>query len=156
MKPAPLLFVRPGEVRRAEWGEIDLDRAEWRIPAPKMKGCVMHIVPLATQAPGSAARAEAADRTEWPVSENTVNAALRRMGYDRSMITAHGFRGMASTMLHEIGWPSDVIERQLAHAEQNSVKAAYNHAEHLPERRRMMQAWADHLDRLRRARPGRP
>jgi integrase len=84
------------------------------------------------------------------MSENTVNAALRRLGYDRASMTGHGFRGMASTMLHEIGWPSDVVERQLSHAERNSVKAAYNHAEHLPERRRMMQAWADHLDALRR------
>ena len=83
------------------------------------------------------------------MSENTVNAALRRLGYDRTMITAHGFRGMASTLLHECGWPSDVIERQLSHAERNAVKAAYNHAEHLPARRKMMQAWADHLDSLR-------
>ena len=83
------------------------------------------------------------------MSENTVNAALRRLGYDRTMITAHGFRGMASTLLHERGWPSDVIERQLSHAERNAVKAAYNHAEHLPARRKMMQAWADHLDSLR-------
>jgi integrase len=86
-----------------------------------------------------------------PMSENTVNAALRRLGYSRAVMTAHGFRGMASTLLHELGWPSDVIERQLSHAERNTVKAAYNHAEHLPERRRMMQAWADHLDKLRRA-----
>ena len=84
------------------------------------------------------------------MSENTVNAALRRLGYDRTMITAHGFRGMASTLLHECGWPSDVIERQLSHTERNAVKAAYNHAEHLPARRRMMQAWADHLDVLRK------
>lgn len=164
MKLSPLLFVRPGELRQAEWQEIDLDAAEWRIPAPKMKGRVMHIVPLASQAlailrdlkplteprrwvfPGNRTNGE-------PMSENTVNAALRRLGYDRSTLTAHGFRGMASTMLHEIGWPSDVVERQLAHAERNSVKAAYNHAEHLPERRRMMQAWADHLDGLRRRQP---
>ena len=85
------------------------------------------------------------------MSENTVNAALRRLGYDRSVITAHGFRGMASTMLHECGWSSDVIERQLSHAERNAVKAAYNHAEHLPARRKMMQAWTDHLDSLRKA-----
>jgi len=90
------------------------------------------------------------------MSENTVNAALRRLGYDRATMTAHGFRGMASTMLHEIGWPSDVVERQLSHAERNSVKAAYNHAEHLPERRRMMQAWADHLDKVRGSRPVNP
>ena len=86
-----------------------------------------------------------------PMSENTVSAALRQLGYSRAVMTANGFRGMASTMLHELGWPSDVVERQLSHAERNTVKAAYNHAEHLPERRRMMQAWADHLDTLRRA-----
>jgi integrase len=126
-----------------------------------MKGRVMHIVPLAKQAlavlrelepltgpngwvfPGNRTNGE-------PMSENTVNAALRRLGYSRAVMTAHGFRGMASTMLHELGWPSDVVERQLSHAERNTVKAAYNHAEHLPERRRMMQAWADHLDKLRR------
>ncbi len=163
LKLSPLLFVRPGELRRAEWNEINLEAAEWRIPAPKMKGRAMHIVPLASQAlkvlcelkpltgpngwvfPGIRTNGE-------PMSENTVNAALRRLGYDRATMTAHGFRGMASTMLHEIGWPSDVIERQLSHAERNSVKAAYNHAEHLPERRRMMQAWADHLDELKQPR----
>lgn len=160
LKLSPLLFVRPGELRRAEWNEINREAAEWRIPATKMKGRVMHIVPLSSQAlavldelkpltgpngwvfPGNRTNGE-------PMSENTVNGALRRLGYDRATMTAHGFRGMASTILHEIGWPSDVVERQLSHAERNSVKAAYNHAEHLPERRRMMQAWADHLDALR-------
>jgi len=160
MKLSPLLFVRPGELRRAEWQEINLDVAEWRIPAAKMKGRVMHIVPLAAEAlvvlrelnslTGPSGWVFPGNRTNGePMSENTVNAALRRMGYDRATMTAHGFRGMASTMLHEIGWPSDVIERQLSHAERNSVKAAYNHAEHLPERRRMMQAWADYLNGLR-------
>jgi len=160
MKLSPLLFVRPGELRRAEWAEINLDAAEWRIPAAKMKGRVMHIVPLAKQAvhilrdlqplTGSGRWVFPGVRTNGePMSENTVNAALRRLGYDRSMITAHGFRGMASTLLHECGRPSDVIERQLSHAERNAVKAAYNHAEHLPARRKMMQAWADHLDSLR-------
>lgn len=160
MQLSPLLFVRPGELRKAEWSEVDLDRAEWRIPAAKMKGRVMHIVPLATQAlevlrelkplTGSKGWVFPGNRTNGePMSENTVNAALRRLGYDRATLTAHGFRGMASTMLHEIGWPSDVIERQLSHAERNSVKAAYNHAEHLPERRKMMQAWADYLNDLR-------
>jgi len=156
----PLLFVRPGELRRAEWSEIDLEAAEWRIPAAKMKGRTMHIVPLARQAvallrglhPLTGARKWVfpGNRTNGePMSENTVNAALRRLGYDRTMLTAHGFRGMASTMLHERGWPSDVIERQLSHVERNAVKAAYNHAEHLPRRREMMQAWADYLDSLR-------
>ena len=160
MKLSPMLFVRPGELRRAEWSEINLDAAEWRIPAVKMKGRVMHIVPLSEQAVSILRDLEPlTGKSRWvfpgvrtngePMSENTVNAALRRLGYDRTMITAHGFRGMASTLLHEQGWPSDVIERQLSHAERNSVKAAYNHAEHLPARRKMMQAWAHHLDSLR-------
>jgi integrase len=160
MKLSPMLFVRPGELRRAEWSEINLDAAEWRIPAAKMKGRVMHIVPLAEQAVSVLRElVPLTGKSRWvfpgvrtngePMSENTVNAALRRLGYDRTMITAHGFRGMASTLLHEQGWPSDVIERQLSHAERNAVKAAYNHAEHLPARRKMMQAWADHLDSLR-------
>jgi len=160
MKLAPLLFVRPGELRRAEWNEINLDEAQWRIPAAKMKGRVMHIVPLATAVEILRELEPLTRKARWvfpgvrtngePMSENTVNAALRRLGYDRTMITAHGFRGMASTLLHECGWPSDVIERQLSHSERNAVKAAYNHAEHLPARRQMMQAWADHLDTLRR------
>jgi len=83
------------------------------------------------------------------MSENTVNAALRRLGYMQDEMTGHGFRAMASTSLHEQGWPSDVIERQLSHGERNPVKAAYNHAEHLPERRKMMEAWANYLDRLK-------
>ena len=161
MKLSPLLFVRPGELRRAEWAEVNFDAAEWRIPASKMKSRVMHIVPLATQAleilgelqplTGRSAWVFPGVRTNGePMSENTVNAALRRLGYDRTTLTAHGFRGMASTLLHESGWASDVIERQLSHSERNSVKAAYNHAEHLPARRQMMQAWADYLDGLRR------
>ena len=161
MSLAPMLFVRPGELRRAEWSEIDLDKGEWRIPAAKMKGRVLHIVPLAKQAVRILAELKPlTERSAWvfpgvrtngePMSDNTVNAALRRLGYDRTTLTAHGFRGMASTMLHEQGWASDVIERQLSHAERNSVKAAYNHAEHLPARRKMMQAWADYLDKLRK------
>lgn len=164
MKLAPLVFVRPGELRRAEWSELNLEAQEWRIPASKMKARTLHIVPLAPQAiavlkelqplTGNSRWVFPGVRTNGePMSENTINAALRRMGYDRSTLTAHGFRGMASTMLHEFGWSSDVIERQLSHAERNTVKAAYNHAEHLPERRRMMCAWADHLDRLRAASP---
>ena len=161
MKLSPLLFVRPGELRRAEWSEVNLEAAEWRIPASKMKARVLHIVPLATQAVEILQELKPlTERSAWvfpgvrtngePMSENTVNAALRRLGYDRRMLTAHGFRGMASTMLHESGWPTDVIERQLSHCERNSVKAAYNHAEHLPARRQMMQAWADYLDSLRK------
>jgi integrase len=160
MQVAPLVFVRPGELRRAEWRELDLDEGLWHIPAEKMKGRQPHIVPLSTQAmrllreiqmltgngqyvfPGARTRKK-------PMSENAINAALRAMGYDRGTFTGHGFRSMASTLLHEHGWPSDVIERQLAHAERNNVKAAYNRAEHLPERKKMMQQWADYLDDLK-------
>lgn len=157
---APLVFVRPGELRQAEWSEIDLEAAEWRIPAPKMKMKAPHIVPLSTQAlailealrpfTGSGRYLFPSLRTrERPMSENTINAALRRLGYSKDEMTAHGFRSMASTRLNELGWHRDAIERQLAHAERDAVRAAYNYAEHLPERRRMMQAWADYLDGLK-------
>ncbi|TLS68648.1 DUF4102 domain-containing protein [Mariprofundus erugo] len=160
MKITPYVFVRPGELRRAEWSEIDLDAAEWRIPAEKMKMRVMHIVPLATQVveilrdlknqTGNGKYVFPSIRNmHRPMSENTVNATLRRLGFDKSEICAHGFRAMASTILHEQGWNSDVIERQLAHKEGNAIKGAYNHARHLPERRTMMQQWADYLDALR-------
>lgn len=156
---APLVFVRPGELRHAEWTEFDLDQAEWKIPAEKMKMKRPHIVPLSRQAvavlreiapvTGRGRYVFPSLRTGYrPMSENTVLAALRRLGYGKEEMTAHGFRAMASTLLHEKGWPSDVIERQLAHIEKNSVKAAYNYAQHLPERREMMQAWADYLDAL--------
>jgi integrase len=160
LKLAPLVFVRPGELRHAEWAEIDLDKAEWRIPAEKMKMKNPHIVPLSTQAveilneiqpiTGMGRYVFPSVRTySRPMSNNTVLAALRRMGYTKEEMSGHGFRAMASTVLHEQGWPSDIIERQLAHSERNSIKAAYNHAQHLPDRRRMMQAWADYLDTLR-------
>ncbi len=157
---APLVFVRPGELRHAEWGEIDLDKAEWRIPAAKMKMREQHIVPLSRQAlevldtlrplSGGGRFLFPSERTaSRPMSENTVNGALRRLGYSKEEMTGHGFRSMASTLLNEQGWNRDAIERQLAHAERNSIRAAYNYAEFLPERRRMMQAWADYLDALR-------
>ncbi len=160
LKLAPLVFVRPGELRHAEWSEIDLDNAEWKIPAEKMKMKAPHIVPLSRQAidilkqikpiTGDGRYVYPSLRsTAKPISNNTVNAALRRMGYTKDQMTGHGFRGMASTLLHEQGWSSDVIERQLAHTERNKVRGAYNHAEHLPERRKMMQSWADFLDGLR-------
>ncbi|MFC1876004.1 tyrosine-type recombinase/integrase [Thermodesulfobacteriota bacterium] len=160
LKLAPLVFVRPGELRHAEWGEIDLDKAEWRIPAEKMKMKDPHIVPLSTQAieilneiqpiTGKGRYVFPSIRTNSrSMSNNTVLAALRRMGYTKEEMSGHGFRAMASTVLHEQGWPSDIIERQLAHAERNSIKAAYNHAQHLPERKKMMQAWADYLDILK-------
>jgi integrase len=157
---APLVFVRPGELRHAEWSEIDLDAAQWNIPAEKMKMRRPHIVPLARQA--VAVLKELHDLTgegrylfpsmrtnSRPMSENTVNAALRRMGFDKDEMTGHGFRSMASTNLNEQGWPSDEVEMQLAHVESNKVKAVYNRAKYLPDRIRMMQAWADYLDALK-------
>ncbi len=160
LKFAPLTFVRPGELRHAEWVEINIEEQVWKIPAEKMKMRSVHIVPLSRQAivvleeilplTGDGKYVFPSLRTgSRPMSENTVLAALRRMGYAKEEMTGHGFRGMASTVLHEKGWSTDVIERQLAHAESNSVKAAYNHAQHLPERRKMMQWWADYLDDLK-------
>lgn len=160
LRLAPLVFVRPGELRHAEWAEIDFETDEWRIPAEKMKMKNPHIVPLSKQAivvlseiqpiTGQSRYVFPSIRTNSrPMSNNTVLAALRRMGYTKEEMSGHGFRAMASTVLHEQGWPSDIIERQLAHAERNSIKAAYNHAQYLSERRKMMQAWADYLDGLR-------
>lgn len=160
LKLAPLLFVRPGELRHAEWTEINLDEAEWRIPGHKMKMSEAHIVPLPRQVTailrelhtltGEDKYVFPSIRTPArPMSENTVNAALRRLGYAKDEMTGHGFRSMASTILNEQGWPSDAIERQLAHRPRNKVRAAYNHAQHLDVRRKMMQAWADYLDALR-------
>ncbi len=157
---APLLFVRPGELRKAEWSEFELDNAEWRIPAHKMKMRAMHIVPLSKQAVAILRDLRALTgqgkyvfpglrSSDRPMSENTVNAALRRLGYAVGDMTGHGFRSMASTLLNEQGWNRDAIERQLAHAERDDIRAAYNYAEHLPERRKMMQAWADYLDALK-------
>jgi len=160
LRLAPLVFVRPGELRAAEWAEFDTDAAEWRIPAEKMKMREQHLVPLSRQAleiledlrplTGGGRLLFPSERSAArPMSDNTLNAALRRLGYSREQMVAHGFRAMASTLLNEQGWHRDAIERQLAHAERNAVRGAYNHAEHLPERRKMMQAWADYLDRLR-------
>lgn len=160
LKLAPLVFVRPGELRRMEWQELDLDAAEWRIPASKMKMREAHIVPLSRQAVAILRELEpltgrgqyvfpSVRTASRPMSENTLNAALRRLGYTKEQMTAHGFRAMASTRLNEMGWDADVIERQLAHAERNKVRAAYNRAQYLTERRRMMQAWADHLECLK-------
>ncbi|MHC1710806.1 MAG: tyrosine-type recombinase/integrase [Solidesulfovibrio sp.] len=160
LRLAPMTFVRPGELRHAEWSEIDLDKAEWRIPAAKMKMREQHIVPLSRQAvallrelhplTGAGCYVFPSVRTSArPMSENTVNAALRRLGYSKEEMTGHGFRSMASTLLNEMGWNRDAIERQLAHAERNSIRAAYNFAEFLPERRKMMQGWADYLDKLK-------
>jgi len=161
LKLAPLVFVRPGELRNAEWGELDLDGAIWRIPGEKMKMGAAHLVPLSTQAvavlrelyplTGDGRYVFPGLRTSSrPMSENTVNAALRRLGYSGDEMTGHGFRSMAATRLNEMGWNADAIERQLAHAESNKVRDAYTHAaQYLDERTRMMQAWADYLDELR-------
>ncbi|MGH8592788.1 MAG: tyrosine-type recombinase/integrase [Gammaproteobacteria bacterium] len=160
LRLAPLVFVRPGELRYAEWTELDLAAAIWKLPAEKMKQKKPHIVPLSHQAvailrelyplTGSERYLFPGPRTaSRPISENTVNAALRRLGYAKNELTGHGFRGMASTLLHEQGFNRDWIEAQLAHAERNSVRGAYNHAEYLAERKRMMQHWADYLDGLR-------
>jgi len=156
-----LVFVRPGELRLAEWSEFDLDGAEWRIPGPRMKMREHHIVPLSKQALAVLQALNPVTGPEGhvfpqmrnasrPISNNTLNAALRTLGFAKSEATAHGFRSTASTMLNEFGiWHPDAIERQLAHGERNKVRSAYNSAQHLPERRRMMQAWADYLDTLR-------
>jgi len=162
LRLAPLVFVRPGELRQAEWQEIKFEQADWKIPAEKMKMGSPHIVPLATQALELLKEIEpltgrgryvfpSLRTTERPMSNNTVLAALRRLGYAKEEMSGHGFRAMASTVLHEQGWASDVIERQLSHTERNSIKAAYNHAQHLPERRKMMQAWANYLDSLKKS-----
>ncbi len=159
LRLAPLVFVRPGELRKAEWREINLETAEWRIPAEKMKTKAPHIVPLSRQAStvlqeinpltGHDRYVFPSPRTnKRPMSDNAVLAALRRMGYTKEEMSGHGFRSMASTLLNEQGWNGDAIERQLAHVERNSVRASYNYAEYLPERREMMQAWADYLDQL--------
>ncbi len=159
LKLAPLLFVRPGELRHAEWADIDLRAEEWRIPAERMKMRSPHIVPLSVQS--QAVLAELRPLTGGgkflfpgalsgtrPMSENTINSALRRLGYSSEDMTGHGFRSIASTLLNEQGWNRDAIERQLAHSERDAVRAAYNYAEHLSERRKMMQHWADYLDLL--------
>ncbi len=160
LKLAPLLFVRPGELRQAEWTEFDLAGAEWRIPAARMKMGELHVVPLAHQAVRLFEELQPFARggryvfpslrsRDRPMSNNTINGALRRLGYTSEEQTAHGFRTMGSTLLNEQGYPPDVIELQLARVERNKVRAAYNKAQRLPERRKMMQAWADYVDGLR-------
>ncbi len=159
LKFSALTFARPGEVRHAEWSEIDLENKLWRIPAEKMKARQEHRVPLAKQTIDVLERLKplsgngkylfpsvrTADR---PMSEATVNAAIRRMGYEKLEMCAHGFRGMASSILNEQGFNRDWIERQLAHGPQDKVRAAYNRTEFLDGRREMMQAWADYLGNL--------
>ena len=159
---APHVFVRPGELRSAEWTEFDFDKALWTIPPEKMKMKRPHRVPLSHQALHTLRHLR--KLTGWgrfvfpsvlsptrPISENTLNAALRRMGYTREQLSAHGFRSTASTLLNEMGrWNPDAIERQLAHQEDDDVRRAYMHAaEFWNERVQMMQAWSNYLDELR-------
>jgi integrase len=145
LRLAPLVFVRPGELRKAEWTEIDLNGAVWRIPAERMKLHQEHLVPLSRQAVAVLKKIRpltgngrfvfpSMRTTTRPMSENAITAALRRMGYEQGTMTAHGFRTMASTLLNELGWPADAIERQLAHAERDAVRDAYNRAEFLTDR----------------------
>lgn len=161
LRLAPLVFLRPGELRKGEWREIDMAGAIWRVPAARMKMKAPHLVPLSTQAVGVLRDLHeltgsgpllfpAIGSRGKPMSENTINLALRRLGYGKDEMTGHGFRSMAATRLNEMGWNADAIERQLAHAESNKVRAAYTHAaQYMEERTRMMQAWADYLDALR-------
>ena len=161
LRLTPLVFVRPGELRTMEWAEVDLEKAEWRIPGTKMKMKTDHIVPLSTQALALLQGIHAATghgkfvfpsmRTgERPMSENTINAALRGMGYDKEVHSAHGFRATARTIMDEVlGERVDLIEHQLAHAVKDVNGRAYNRTAHLPARRDMMQRWADYLDQLR-------
>jgi len=162
LKLAPHVFVRPGELRQAEWTEIDLGAAVWRIPASRMKMKREHVVPLSTQAVAILTEARGltgagrfvfpGQRTpRRPMSENTLNAALRRLGYGTDEMTSHGFRSTASTLLNESGkWSVDAIERALAHGDTDSVRAAYHRGAHWAERVKMAQWWSDHLDLLRK------
>jgi integrase len=159
LKLAPLVFVRPGELRSMRWVDVDLDAGEWRFTASKTG--TPHIVPLSEQAvailedlKGSAGKSEfvfpSVRSIRRPMSENTLNAALRTLGYDGKTMTGHGFRAMARTILDEVlGFRPDYIEHQLAHAVRDPRGRAYNRTAHLPERRKMMQGWADYLDKLR-------
>ncbi len=171
LKLAPLFFLRPGELRQAEWAEIDLDKGEWNVPIERLKLRVtektrrkgeFHLVPLAEQAvavlrelhslTGASKYVFPSTRTDTrPMSNNTVNAALRRLGYDtKTEMTGHGFRAMARTILDEVlHVRPEIVEHQLAHAVRDPLGRAYNRTTHLPERKKMMQAWADYLDGLR-------
>jgi len=158
LKLSPLIFARPGEIRQMEWKDIDFDAKEWRYFVTKTE--TEHIVPLSHQAIEVLLTIQkltgqgryvfpSARNDKQPMSNNTVRLAIRTMGYDSETMSAHGFRTTASTLLNEQGWSPDAIERQLAHSPRNKVRAAYNRAQYLDERRKMMQAWADYLDRLK-------
>lgn len=158
LKLSPMLFQRPGEIRQMEWKQIDMEANDWRFLVTKTE--VQHLVPLPHQAvaileeikqlTGHCRYVFPSSRNDGrPMSDNTIRTALKTLGYDSDVMTAHGFRTTASTLLNEQGWNRDAIERQLSHMERDPVRAAYNRAQYLDERRRMMQAWADYLDRLK-------
>jgi len=161
LRLSPHVFVRPGELRHAEWSDFDFDKALWTIPPHKTKMRRPHVIPLSSQALDILASIEhdadysrflfpSLRSTDRPMSENTINAALRRMGYAQDEMTGHGFRAMAATLLNEMGlWHPDAIERQLAHQDNNAVRRAYTRGEYWDERVKMMQHWSDHLDFLR-------
>ena len=162
LKLALLFFVRPGELRRARWEQFDLERAQWRIPATCTKARVQHLVPLSRQALELLRRLHSLTGdgeylfpllrdSHRPLHGAAMNGALQSLGFDRKEVTPHGFRATACTLLNEMGWPSEAIERQMAHGISDSVRRHYNYAQHLPERRLMMQAWADYQDGLRSA-----
>ena len=162
LRMAPYVFVRANELSGARWREFDLHRGEWRIPAERMKNRVAHIVPLARQVVEilEQLRGHNGDglflfpgrrSSQNGITPLTLVKALRRLGYDKEQMSFHGFRSLASTLLNEQGYNRDLIERQLAHCEKNRVRASYNHAQYLPERKKMMQEWANYLDRLRNA-----
>jgi len=158
---APHVFVRPGELRQAEWSEIDFEAAVWRIPAGRMKQRREHVVPLSRQSLDLFRQAQALTgggryvfpalgKATKPMSENTVGAALQRMGFKADEMTAHGFRAMASTLLNESGrWSPDAIERALAHKDGDQVRAAYHRGAHWKERLAMADWWSDYVDTLR-------
>jgi len=157
----PHVFVRPGELRRAEWSEFDFETAIWTIPAEKMKMRAPHLVPLSKQSVGILRKTEALSKQQRyvfsslypgnrPMSENTINASLKRMGFTGREMTAHGFRSTASTLLNESGkWSVDAVERALAHKDSNSVRGAYHRGDHWSERVEMAQWWSDYIDQLR-------
>lgn len=165
LKLSPHVFLRPGELRAAKWSEVDLDAYIWRVPADRTKLRREHLVPLSKQAAtilgdiknltgGGELVFPCIGPSGRPISENTINAALRRIGYDNKTMVAHGFRAMASTLLNELGFAPDVIELQLAHKDKDAVRAVYNRAARLADRKLMMQRWSDYLDSLRSSTAG--
>ncbi len=159
LKLAPLVFVRPSELRCATWDEFDFEKKEWRIKAERMKMKQLHIVPLSSQAleilhelreaTGNGTYLFPSPKSDTrPMHDETMIHALRKMGYPKEEMSVHGFRSIASTLLNELGYNRDWIERQLAHGERDDVRAAYNYAQYLPERRHMMQEWTDYLTAL--------